>query len=145
MKKSINIYNNVNLIPNTYMCLFFKLLLKIFNFFYSFKFGRRVSKTVCKWKHSGAPTRVGFLSQVGLRIASYTKQCSAIPSRLFQADYSQQGRAIPSRLFRVRQSGIPSRLFRVFIYFIFYLFNVGNKNIQLKLYRRNSFSIKRKC
>ena len=30
-------------------------------------------------------------------------------------------------------------------YFIFCLFNVGNKNIQLKVYRRNSFSIKRKC
>ena len=33
----------------------------------------------------------------------------------------------------------------LFIYlFIFYLFNVGNKNIQSKVYRRNSFSIKRK-
>ena len=30
-------------------------------------------------------------------------------------------------------------------YFIFYLFNVGNKNIQLKVYRKNSFFIKRKC
>ena len=34
----------------------------------------------------------------------------------------------------------------LFIYlFIFYLFNVGNKNIQLKVYRKNSFFIKRKC
>ena len=31
-----------------------------------------------------------------------------------------------------------------FILFIFYLFNVGNKNIQLKVYLRNSFFIKRK-
>ena len=30
----------------------------------------------------------------------------------------------------------------IFIYlFIFYLFNVGNENIQLNLYRKNSFSI----
>ena len=26
-----------------------------------------------------------------------------------------------------------------------YLFNVGNKNIRLKVYRKNSFFIKRKC
>ena len=35
-----------------------------------------------------------------------------------------------------------------FILFIFHLFNVGNKyikDIQLKAYRRNSFSIQRKC
>ena len=32
----------------------------------------------------------------------------------------------------------------LFIYVIFYLFNVGNKYIQLKLYRRNSFFIKKK-
>ena len=33
-----------------------------------------------------------------------------------------------------------------FIYFILLLFfNVGKKNIPLKVYRRNSFSIKRKC
>ena len=33
-----------------------------------------------------------------------------------------------------------------FIYFILlFFFNVGKKNILLKVYRRNSFSIKRKC
>ena len=37
------------------------------------------------------------------------------------------------------------RFQNLFIYFIFYLFNIGNKNTQLKVYRRNSFSIKRKC
>ena len=31
-----------------------------------------------------------------------------------------------------------------FILFIFYLFNVSNKNIQLKVYLRHSFFIKRK-
>ena len=30
-------------------------------------------------------------------------------------------------------------------YFIFYLFNVGNKNIQLRGYWSKGFSIKRKC
>ena len=40
---------------------------------------------------------------------------------------------------RIKNLGI------LFIYFIFYLFNFGNKNIQLKAYRKNSFSIKRKC
>ena len=39
---------------------------------------------------------------------------------------------------RIKNLGI------LFIYFIFYLFNFGNKNIQLKVYRKNSFSIKRK-
>ena len=33
----------------------------------------------------------------------------------------------------------------IYLFFIFYLFNAGNKNIQLKVYRRNSFSIKRIC
>ena len=34
----------------------------------------------------------------------------------------------------------------LFIYlYIFYLFNVGNKNMQLKLYRKYSFFIRRKC
>ena len=31
-----------------------------------------------------------------------------------------------------------------FLHFIYFLFNVGNKNI-LKVYSKNSFSIKRKC
>ena len=34
----------------------------------------------------------------------------------------------------------------LFIYlFIFYLFNVGNENIQLKVYSKNRFFLKRKC
>ena len=35
-------------------------------------------------------------------------------------------------------------IFILFYLFIFYLFKVGKKNIELKVYRRNSFSIKRK-
>ena len=39
-----------------------------------------------------------------------------------------------------------TRITPIFIYFlfIFYLFNIGKKSIQLKVYRRNSFSIKKK-
>ena len=38
-----------------------------------------------------------------------------------------------------------NRITPIFIYFlfIFYLFNIGKKSIQLKVYRRNSFSIKK--
>ena len=40
----------------------------------------------------------------------------------------------------------PFFLSYLFIYlYIFYLFNVGNKNMQLKLYRKYSFFIRRKC
>ena len=45
MKKSINIYDNVNLIVNTYTFLFSKLLLIIFMLLDSFYHARRVSKT----------------------------------------------------------------------------------------------------
>ena len=39
-----------------------------------------------------------------------------------------------------------TRITPIFIYFLFilYLFNIGKKRIQLKVYRRNSFSIKKK-
>ena len=33
-------------------------------------------------------------------------------------------------------------IFLIFYILIFYFFNVGNKNLQLKVYRRSSFSIK---
>ena len=45
MKNSINIYDNVNLIFNTYTFLFLKLLLTIFMLFDDFYYTRRVSKT----------------------------------------------------------------------------------------------------
>ena len=45
MNKLINIYDNVNLIFNTYTFLFLKLLLTIFMLFDDFYYARRVSKT----------------------------------------------------------------------------------------------------
>ena len=45
MKNSINIYDNVNLIFNTYTFLFLKLLLIILLLLDSFYVARRVSKT----------------------------------------------------------------------------------------------------
>ena len=43
------------------------------------------------------------------------------------------------------RSHFPENMLHLFfILSIFYLFNVGNKNIQLKVYLRNSFFIKRK-
>ena len=35
-------------------------------------------------------------------------------------------------------------IYFIYLIFIFYLFNIDKKNIQLKVYRRNSFSIRRK-
>ena len=50
MKNSINVSNNVNLIRDTYRCLFLKQLLRIFDVVQKLRpsYARRVSKT--QWK-----------------------------------------------------------------------------------------------
>ena len=49
-KNSINIFNNVNVVLNTYKYLFLKLLLGYSMWLDSYDHGRRVSKTALKWK-----------------------------------------------------------------------------------------------
>ena len=44
MKNTINVSNNANLILNTYRCLFFKLLLRVFNVV------QHLRSTAWKWK-----------------------------------------------------------------------------------------------
>ena len=47
MKNTINVSKNVNLVLNTYRCLFFKLLLSAFDVV------RQLRSTAWKWKGSG--------------------------------------------------------------------------------------------
>ena len=69
-----------------------------------------------------------------------------VPYRFWGKRFPKRTYDIPVECLFFGIATIPYSGNEYFIYlFIFYLFNVGNKNIQLKVYRKNSFFIKRKC